>query len=100
MIYLDLFRGLGLKLEDLPTYDTPLVGFDKISLPVNTKGKEVIVNFIVVNMDSCFGNRVVHPTCEGEISYRRRNCCSKGRSTSCKTMFSSHQLGDQVEGTS
>lgn len=57
VMYLDLFKGLGLKAEDLSTYDTPLVGFDgrvvilegQISLLVNTEGKEVMVNFIVVS---------------------------------------------------
>ena len=52
----DLFKGLGLKAEDLSKYDTPLVGFDgqmvipegQISLPMNMKGQEVMVNFIVV----------------------------------------------------
>lgn len=56
-MYPDLYKGLRLKLENLSAYDTLLVGFDEkvvilegqISLPVNTKGKEVIVNFIVVN---------------------------------------------------
>ncbi|XP_075670438.1 uncharacterized protein LOC142640249 [Castanea sativa] len=55
-MYSDLFRGIGLKKEDLSNYDTPLVGFDgqmvipegQISLPVNMKGKEVVVAFIVV----------------------------------------------------
>ena len=28
VMYLDLFRGLGLKNENLSKYDTPLVGFD------------------------------------------------------------------------
>ena len=28
VMYLDLFRGLGLKNEDLSRYDTLLVGFD------------------------------------------------------------------------
>ena len=57
IMYLDLFRGLGLKNEDLSKYDTPLVGFDgrmmilkgQISLPLNMEGKEVMVTFIVVN---------------------------------------------------
>nr|POF10956.1 hypothetical protein CFP56_75815 [Quercus suber] len=56
VMYLDLFKGLGLKVEDLSKYDTPLMGFDarmvipngQISLPVNTEEKEVMVNFIVV----------------------------------------------------
>lgn len=28
VMYLDLFKGLGLKANDLSKYDTPLVGFD------------------------------------------------------------------------
>ena len=28
VMYPDLFKGLGLKNEDLSRYDTPLVGFD------------------------------------------------------------------------
>jgi len=56
VMYLNLFRGLGLKKEDLSRYDTPLVRFDgqrvipegQISLPVNMEGKEVTVVFIVI----------------------------------------------------
>jgi len=56
-MYPDLYKGLGLKVENLSKYDTPLVVFDgrmvipegQISLSVNIEGKEVIVNFIVVN---------------------------------------------------
>ena len=59
-MYPDLFKGLGLKKEDLSKYDTPLVGFDgqvvipegQISLPVNMEGKEVTVAFIVVALFS------------------------------------------------
>jgi len=55
-MYLDLFRGLKLKNEDLSKFSTPLVEFDgklvipngQISLPVNMEGKEVVVAFIVV----------------------------------------------------
>jgi len=57
IMYPDLYKGLGLKLEDLSKYDTPLVGFDgnvvvpegQIKLLVMTEGKEVCVNFIMVN---------------------------------------------------
>lgn len=57
VMYLDLLKGLGLKAGDLSKYDATLMGFDgkivipngQISLPVNTKGKEVMVNFIMVN---------------------------------------------------
>ncbi|XP_030931185.1 uncharacterized protein LOC115957091 [Quercus lobata] len=56
VMYLDLYRGLGLKKEDLSKYDTPLMGFDgrmaiperQITLPVNMEGKEMMVTFIVV----------------------------------------------------
>ena len=52
----DLFKGLGLKNEDLTKYDTPLIGFDghmvisegQILLLVNMEGKEVMVTFIMV----------------------------------------------------
>ena len=47
MMYPNLFKGLGLKNEDLSKYDTPLMGFDsrmvipegQISLLVNMEGK-------------------------------------------------------------
>ena len=53
----DLYKGLGLKLEDFSRYDTLLVGFDEkvvthkgqIKLLVVTEGIEVEVNFIVIN---------------------------------------------------
>ena len=56
VMYPDLFKGLGLKREDLLKYDMLLVGFDgrvvipqgQISLPVNMEGKEVVATFIVV----------------------------------------------------
>ena len=56
IMYLDLFKGLGLKNRDLLKYDTPLVGFNgqvvilegQISLPVSMEGKEVTIAFIVV----------------------------------------------------
>nr|XP_023886906.1 uncharacterized protein LOC111999007 [Quercus suber] len=56
VMYPHLFRGLGLKNEDLSKYNAPLIGFDdqmvipegQILLPVNIEGKEVMVTFIVV----------------------------------------------------
>ena len=56
VMYLDLFKGFGLKKEDLSKYNTPLVEFDgrvviplgQISFPVNMEGKEVVVTFRVV----------------------------------------------------
>ena len=57
VMYPGLFKGLGLKNQDLAKYDSPLVSFDgrvvipqgQISLPISMEGKEVIVTFIVVN---------------------------------------------------
>ena len=57
VMYLDLFKWLGLKNQDLAKYDSPLVSFDgrvvipqgQISLLVSMEGNEVIVTFIVVN---------------------------------------------------
>ena len=56
-MYPDLYKGLGLKLEDLTKYDTSLVGFNgkivvskgHIKLLVVTEGKEVMASFIVVS---------------------------------------------------
>ena len=56
-MYPDLFKGLGLKNQDLIKYDTPLVSFDgrvvipegQISLLVNMERKEVMVIFIVIS---------------------------------------------------
>ena len=56
IMYPDLFKGLGLKLDDLSKYDVPLVGFDgntiipkgMIRLLVQTRRKVVNVDFIVV----------------------------------------------------
>ena len=72
VMYLNLFKGLGLKNKDLSKYDTPLVGFDsrmvvpkgQISLPVNMEGKEVMVTFIVVSSffpyTAIFGRLWIH----------------------------------------
>ena len=62
VMYPDLFKGLGLKNEDLSKYDMSLMGFDgqmvipkgQISLPVNMEGKEVMVTFIVVTSFSLY----------------------------------------------
>ena len=72
VMYPNLFRGLGLKKEDLSTYDAPLVEFDgqvvipngQISLPVNMEGSEVTVDFIVVALFSPYivilGRPLIH----------------------------------------
>ena len=60
IMYLDLFKGLGLKPEDLVTYSSPLVSFEgkmvvpkgQIRLPVQIGSDVVEVDFIVVDVFS------------------------------------------------
>lgn len=76
IMYPNLYKGLGLKPKNLSKYDTPLVGFNgkvvtpegQIKLPVVIDGKEVKVNFIVVNP--------THPTRGGSKLYR--GSCHRG----------------------
>ena len=103
VMYLDLFKRLGLKNQDLIKYDTPLVSFDErvvipegqISLQVNMEGKEVILTFIVVSSFSPYiailgrlwihtmGGYIVHITCKGKVSYRTRHG-SSSRKSECR----------------
>ena len=61
-MYLDLYKGVNLKLEDLTTYDSPLVSFKgktiiprgQIRLPIQTDSKVVEVDFIVVDAYSSY----------------------------------------------
>lgn len=96
IMYLDLYKGLGLKRKDLSRYDTPLIGFDgrimtpkgQIKLLVLTEGKEMEVNFIVVNAFSPYTAILGHPwihairavpsTLHQKIPYRRCGCNSLG----------------------
>ena len=52
IMYPDLYKGINLKPEDLERYDSPLVSFNGRMvvprLPIQTRDKEVQVNFIVV----------------------------------------------------
>ncbi|XP_075649975.1 uncharacterized protein LOC142620497 [Castanea sativa] len=62
IMYPDLYKGLGLKLGDLTSYDSPLIGFDGkvvipmglITLPMQTGAEMVDVNFIVVDAFSLY----------------------------------------------
>ena len=57
IMYPDLFKGLGLKPEDLTTYSSPLLSFEgkmvvpngQIRFPVQTGSDVVEVDFIVVD---------------------------------------------------
>ena len=60
IMYPDLYKGLGLKLEDLTTYNSPLVSFEGrmvapkglIRLPVQVGTDVVEVDFIVIDVFS------------------------------------------------
>ena len=62
IMYLNLYKGLSLKPEDLERYDSPLIGFDgrmvvpqgMIRLPIQARDEEVQVNFIVVGAYSLY----------------------------------------------
>ncbi|XP_075651109.1 uncharacterized protein LOC142621663 [Castanea sativa] len=57
IMYPNLFKGLGLKLEDLDQYDSPLIGFNgsstiprgRIRSPFLTRNRMVSMDFIVVD---------------------------------------------------
>ena len=90
IMYLDLYRGLGLKPENLTAYNSPLVSFKgkmvvpkgQIRLPVQIGLDMVEVNFIVVDvffslhghygqtLASHLGGCFLHSSPEGEISLR------------------------------
>ena len=69
VIYLDLYKGLNLKPEDLTIYDSPLVSFDRkivipkgqIRIPVQAGSKVVEVDFIVVDAYSPYIAIVARP---------------------------------------
>ena len=62
IMYPDLFKGLGLKSQDLVTYSSPLVSFKgkmvvpkgQIRLPMQTGSDVVEVDFIVVDVFSSY----------------------------------------------
>ena len=68
-MYLDLYKGLNLKPEDLTTYDSPLVSFHgkvviprgQIRLPVQAGSEVVEVDFIVVDVYSPYTAIVARP---------------------------------------
>ena len=69
IMYLDLFKGLKLKPEDLMPYNSPLMSFDgklvtpkdMIRLPIQTGPEIVEVNFIVVDTYSPYTAIVGRP---------------------------------------
>ena len=69
VMYLDLYKGLNLKPEDLMPYSSPLMSFDgklvipkgMIRLPIQTDPEIVEVNFIVVDTYSSYTTIVGRP---------------------------------------
>nr|XP_023904267.1 uncharacterized protein LOC112016021 [Quercus suber] len=69
VMYPDLYKGLGLKPEDLSPYSSPLMSFDGklvipegiIRLPIQTGPEVVEVDFIVVNTYSPYTTIVGRP---------------------------------------
>ena len=68
-MYLDLYKGLSLRAEDLTPYSSPLVSFegkviipkDQIRLPVQTGSETVEVDFIMVDAYYPYTAIVVRP---------------------------------------
>ena len=69
VMYPNLYKGLGLKPEDLMPYNSPLTSFDgklfipmsTIRLPIQTSPKIVEVNFIVMDTYSPYTAIVGRP---------------------------------------
>ena len=69
IMYLDLYRGLNLRAEDLMPYSSPLVSFEgtviipkgQIRLPVQTGSETMKVYFIVVDAYSPYTAIVARP---------------------------------------
>ena len=69
IMYPNLYKGLGLRAEDLTPYSSPLVSFEgnviipkgQIRLPVRTGSKMVEVDFIMVDAYSPYTAIVARP---------------------------------------
>ena len=67
--YLDLYKGLNLKSDDLTAYESPLISFEgktvipkcQIRLPIQTDSEIVEVNFIGVDLYSPYTAIVARP---------------------------------------
>ena len=69
IMYLDLYKGLKLRLKDFTPYSSPLMSFDEkivmprdqIRLPVQTGPEVVEVDFIMVDTYSSYTTIVAKP---------------------------------------
>ena len=101
VMYLDLYRGLNLKLEDLTAYDSPLISFEgktvipkgHIRLPIQT-GSEVVEGGFYrgqrlltlyghssQTLAPRLGGRVFYASLEGKIPVRRPSGRNSWRSS-------------------
>ena len=79
IIYLDLYKGLNLKLEDLMAYKSPIVSFEgktvipkgQIRLPIQIDSEVVEMDFIVVDSYSPYTAIVARPSLHalGPVSF-------------------------------
>ena len=68
-MYLDLYKGLNLKPEDLMAYESPLVSFEgktiiskgQIRQPIQIDSKVVELDFIVIDSYSPYTTIVARP---------------------------------------
>ena len=68
-MYLELYKGLNLKPEDLTAYDSPLISFDgkfvipkgQIRLPIQAGSEVMEVDFIVMDAYSLYMAIVARP---------------------------------------
>ena len=69
IMYLDLYKWLSLRAEDLKPYSSPLVSFERkvivpkgqIRLPMQTGSETVEVDFIVVDAYSPYTTIIARP---------------------------------------
>ena len=69
IMYLDLYKGLNMRPEDLTAYDSPLVSFDRkvviptgqIRLSIQVGSEVVEVDFIVVDAYSLYTAIMARP---------------------------------------
>ena len=92
VMYLDLYKGLGLRPEDLTTYNSPLISFEgktvipkgQIRLPIQTGSEVVEVKFIMVDAYSPYTTIMARPwlhaleavssTLHQKVKYPSRGC--------------------------
>ena len=101
IMYLDLFKGLNLRPEDLTAYESPLISFEEktvipkgqIRLPIQTDSEVVEVDFIVVDSYSPYivimarswlhALAAVSSTLHQKVKYPSKGLVDFGQSNHC-----------------